>query len=163
MLRVNCRLRFESYFAGTGQYFVPLLIEIYTSLSETPLGDRFDGEHRAGCFFVSYARVDSAFALRLAADLKGAGVSVWLDQIDIKPGRQWDSEVERALGECREMILVLSPGSVASRNVMDELAYALEEEKTIIPLLWNNAAFHSACAESSMLILGPTMLQGSKR
>ena len=47
--------------------------------------------------FVSYAREDAAFALRLAADLKAHGAHVWIDQLDIRPGRQWDSEVEKAL------------------------------------------------------------------
>jgi hypothetical protein len=85
--------------------------------------------------FFSYAREDSAVALHLASDLKQAGASVWLDQLDIRPGRQWDREVEQALNTCREMIVVLSPASVASNNVMDEVAYALEQGKTVIPLL----------------------------
>lgn len=36
-------------------------------------------------------------ALRVTADLKQAGANVWLDQLDIPPGRQWDREVEQAL------------------------------------------------------------------
>jgi carbonic anhydrase len=50
--------------------------------------------------FLSYAREDSAFVLRLAANLKVQGANVWMDQLDIPPGRQWDREVERALNEC---------------------------------------------------------------
>ena len=85
--------------------------------------------------FLSYAREDSAFALRLAADLKAAGANVWLDQLDIRPGRQWDREVEQALAMCVEMLVILSPGGVDSSNVMDEVAFALEERKTVIPVI----------------------------
>ena len=36
--------------------------------------------------FVSYAREDSDFVLRLAGDLKAQGVPIWLDKWDIAPG-----------------------------------------------------------------------------
>ena len=36
--------------------------------------------------FVSYAREDSEFALRLAADIKANGANVWIDKLDIRPG-----------------------------------------------------------------------------
>ena len=85
--------------------------------------------------FLSYARVDSDFALRLAADLKAKGANVWMDQIDIRPGKQWDREVEGALGACSEMLVILSAKGVESSNVMDEVSYALEERKTVIPII----------------------------
>src|ERR1700722_13504734 len=64
--------------------------------------------------FISYSREDSEFALRLAEDLKAAGASVWLDQLDIEPGRPWDSAVEQALIDAPKMLLVLSPSSAKS-------------------------------------------------
>jgi hypothetical protein len=85
--------------------------------------------------FVSQARADSAFAQRLAADLKTNGAHVWLDQLGIRPGRQWDREVELALATTNEMLVILSPTAVDSTNVMDEVAYALEEHKVVIPVL----------------------------
>src|SRR5262245_23404950 len=85
--------------------------------------------------FFSYSRHDSEFVLKLAKDLREGGAQVWLDQLDIDPGQRWDSAVEQALSNCRTMLLVLSPSSVASTNVMDEVSYALEERKLIIPIL----------------------------
>jgi hypothetical protein len=85
--------------------------------------------------FISYAREDSEFALRLVADLKKEAANVWLDQLDIRPGQQWDSEVERAFSTCNEMLVILSPAAVDSTNVMDEVAFALEERKAVIPVL----------------------------
>ena len=89
----------------------------------------------ASTAFVSYSRKDSEFTVRLVEDLKAAGAEVWLDQLDIEPGQEWDVAIENALKQSRRMLLVLSPSSVMSRNVLNEINFALEEEKIIIPVL----------------------------
>ena len=86
--------------------------------------------------FFSYSRVDSEFVLRLAKDLRAAGANVWLDQLDIGGGQRWDNAVQEALRRCPSQIVVLSPDSVSSDNVMDEVSYALEEHKKVIPVLY---------------------------
>lgn len=88
--------------------------------------------------FFSYCRQDSDFALRLAEDLKAAGASVWLDQLNILPGQRWDRAVEEALTNCRRMVVILSPAAVSSTNVMDEVSFALEEQKTVIPVIYRD-------------------------
>jgi hypothetical protein len=85
--------------------------------------------------FFSYSREDEKFALQLAGDLKAAGANVWIDQLDIEFGQEWDSAVEDALARCPRMLLILSPASVKSKNVRDEVSRALRKEKTIIPVL----------------------------
>lgn len=85
--------------------------------------------------FFSYARADSQFALQLAKDLKAAGAPVWLDQLDIHAGQRWDKAVEEALANCPRLLVILSPSSVDSNNVMDEVSFALEERKVVIPVL----------------------------
>lgn len=86
--------------------------------------------------FFSYARDDSRFALQLAKDLKLSGIPVWLDQLDIPPGQRWDKAVEGALANCPRMLVILSPAAVDSTNVMDEVSFALEERKVVIPVLY---------------------------
>ena len=93
-------------------------------------------EPRAPATFVSYARADSAFVLKLGADLKSTGANVWIDQIDIKPGQEWDSAIEEAVEKSPWMLVILSPACVASKNVRDEIAFALKKEKRIIPVLY---------------------------
>jgi hypothetical protein len=88
--------------------------------------------------FVSYSRTDSDFVLRLCRDLRAAGASIWLDRLDIRPGQEWDQEIERGLAECGRMLVVLSPESVASQNVLDEIGYALSKKKAIIPILYRD-------------------------
>lgn len=86
-------------------------------------------------YFFSYARADTEFVLKLATELRTVGADVWVDQLDIMAGQRWDHAVEEALETCQGMIIVLSPHSVASINVMDEVSYALGKTKPIIPIL----------------------------
>lgn len=88
--------------------------------------------------FVSYSRADTDFVLRLCQDLRASGASIWLDKLDIHPGEEWDQAIERGLSECGLMLVVLSPKSVTSQNVLDEIGYALSREKTIIPVLYRD-------------------------
>ncbi len=90
--------------------------------------------------FISYSREDSEFTLRLAQDLKAAGALVWLDRLDIKPGHPWDSAIEEALMDAPQMLLILSPASAKSTNVRNEVRFALDEGKTIIPVLYKDCA-----------------------
>jgi hypothetical protein len=91
-------------------------------------------------YFLSYTRQDSAFVLKLATELREAGVNLWLDQLDIVGGQRWDRAVQTALETCQGMIAVLSPQALASNNVLDEVSYALDEEKVVIPILWRSCA-----------------------
>jgi hypothetical protein len=88
--------------------------------------------------FISYSREDSEFALRLAKSLKEAGANVWLDQLELVPGYSWDSAIETALKSATKLLLILSPSSARSDNVRDELFFALERGKIVIPILFKD-------------------------
>jgi hypothetical protein len=90
--------------------------------------------------FVSYSRSDSEFALRLASDLRSKGAAVWLDQLDIEAGARWDSAIEGALRGSARILVLLSPKAVASQNVLDEVSFALDEGKTVVPILVETCA-----------------------
>ena len=99
-------------------------------------GSPFAMAEESGKTFFSYARQDSEFVLRLVKDLRAAGADVWLDQLDIGLGQHWDTAIENALGACPRHVSVLSPAAVTSQNVLDEISFALEEQKQVIPLLY---------------------------
>ena len=86
--------------------------------------------------FLSYARADKVFALRLAQDLKAAGIEVWVDQFDVLPSQRWDRTLEAALRACAGLVVILSPRSVVSEIVMDEVGFAIDQSKDVIPLLY---------------------------
>lgn len=85
--------------------------------------------------FFSYSRADSPFALTLAKDLREAGADIWIDQLDIPAGSHWDAAVEKALNSSAYVLVILTTSSTQSTNVMDEVSFALESGKKIIPVL----------------------------
>ncbi|RPI94591.1 MAG: TIR domain-containing protein [Chloroflexi bacterium] len=85
--------------------------------------------------FISYSRVNKEFAIKLARELRSAGYPVWFDQFDIPTGSRWDDEVEKALRECSIFMIILTPASIASENVKDEIGYAIDHGKRILPVL----------------------------
>jgi hypothetical protein len=85
--------------------------------------------------FISYSRVNQQFALRLAGELKSAGFSVWMDQFDIPTGSRWDDEIEKALRESQIFLFIMTPASIASENAKDEVGYAIDHGKRILPVL----------------------------
>ena len=86
--------------------------------------------------FVSYSRVDLAWVHGLVGELAAVGIDVWLDVHRLKPGAAWDSEIERALQGTSVLMIVLSPDSVKSRNVLDEVNYALNKNLLVVPVLY---------------------------
>jgi len=88
--------------------------------------------------FLSYSRVNQDFAVQLAKELKSEGFDVWLDTLDIPLGARWDREVEKALRQSEIFMIILTPESVDSENVLDEIGYAIDTSKRILPILLEN-------------------------
>ena len=91
-----------------------------------------DKQRRA---FISYSRTNKDFAVKLTRGLRSAGYPVWFDQFDIPTGSRWDDEVEKALRECSIFMIILTPASISSENVKDEIGYAIDHGKRILPVL----------------------------
>jgi hypothetical protein len=89
--------------------------------------------------FFSYSRDDGeAIATRLADELRSAGINVWLDQHDIRPGKAWDIEIEKALETSTCVLFIATPQSTTSTNVLNEVYYALEENKEVLPIIFSD-------------------------
>src|SRR5689334_12991430 len=90
--------------------------------------------------FFSYSRVDASdFALKLAVDLQKEGFNVWIDQQDIRAGTEWDLEIEKALETCDCLLFIESDKSVTSTNVLDEVYYAMDQHKMVIPVIYKDS------------------------
>jgi hypothetical protein len=85
--------------------------------------------------FISYSRTNKEFATKLTKRLKSAGYPIWFDLSDIPTGSRWDDEVEKALRECSIFMIILTPASISSENVKDEIGYAIDHGKRILPIL----------------------------
>jgi formylglycine-generating enzyme required for sulfatase activity len=92
--------------------------------------------------FISYSRTEEAFARRLAEELSIHGADVWIDVEDIPAGMKWSSAIQQGLDNAELMIVIISPDSMASRNVEDEWQYYLDHAKPIIPILFQPAKIH---------------------
>jgi hypothetical protein len=89
--------------------------------------------------FISYSRDDQDFAMRLRSELRNANIKGWRDIDDIPPGAPWDDQIASAIRSCSVVLFIVTPASVKSQNVADELSYAREQTKPILPLIFSEA------------------------
>lgn len=85
--------------------------------------------------FLSYARQDMDIARRLLADLDAAGIDTWVDFQDIAPSAEWYREIQRGIDSTDAFVLLLSRNALSSVINNDEIRYARERGKRMIPLL----------------------------
>ena len=85
--------------------------------------------------FISYSHSDTDFAGKLTKRLEQAGYEVWFDHTDIQTGTRWDDEVVKGLNSSEIFLVLLSNKSTPSQNVKDEIGYALDHDKQILPIL----------------------------
>lgn len=88
--------------------------------------------------FLSYGRdhfVGEVRALKVA--LEARGHQVWFDEEQLGIGLDWEDRIERGLDWCDRVVLTMTPHSVRRPDgyCLNELAKALERQKTIIPVL----------------------------
>src|SRR4051812_27908810 len=72
--------------------------------------------------FISYAREDKDWALRLHADLTNRGLDVFLDQRGLLAGREWNEQLTEGIRKSRHAIILWSAHARASDWVLDEIA-----------------------------------------
>ena len=84
--------------------------------------------------FISYSSKDREQALQLIELLASAGLSVWIDQSGIDVATSWSKEIVLAIDECKAFLVLLSPNSITSKNVIKEVSLAAEQNKKILPL-----------------------------
>jgi len=79
--------------------------------------------------FISYVREDRHEVDRMCAALRSAGVHVWLDREQIKPGQRWRRAIRKAIRTGAYFVACFSTRSLArSRTYMnEELALAIDE------------------------------------
>lgn len=84
--------------------------------------------------FISYSSKDRAQADQLIELLASAGLSVWVDRSGIEAATSWSKEIVQAINECKAFVVLLSPNSLLSNNVIKEVSLASEKRKKILPL-----------------------------
>ena len=103
-----------------------------------------DAQQAAGTrIFLSYSRKDEAFTRRLAAALEERGYASDFDQTDRDPANiafgisaeePWWPRLKEMIAAADVMVFIVSPDSAASRICDEEIAYAHNLGKRIIPI-----------------------------
>lgn len=93
-----------------------------------------------GFVFLSYARANAAEAQWLHDFLLQKGVRVWRDSNEIARG-SWRAEIDRAISGADIIFLAVTPVSMASVEVMKEIATAADQRKTIVPVIFEATTF----------------------
>jgi len=88
--------------------------------------------------FLSYSNDDREVARKLASHLAKAGLETWDPAEALFPGDNWALRIGKALQESDAMVVLISPKSMKSEWVQQELQYALGEPRykgRLIPVL----------------------------
>ncbi|MBZ0279833.1 MAG: tetratricopeptide repeat protein [Anaerolineae bacterium] len=84
--------------------------------------------------FISYSRVDKEFVGNLREMLLEKEQNVWIDWENIPPSQSWWDEIKKGIARANNVVVVLSPNSMASPICQMEIEYARELKKRIIPV-----------------------------
>ncbi|MGC9356358.1 MAG: TIR domain-containing protein [Anaerolineae bacterium] len=87
--------------------------------------------------FISYSHreADTAFARQLRDRLHSMGYQVWIDERSIPIGDTFDDRIDEGLRNSDAVIGIITPSSVASKNVRNEWVFAQENEIRLLLLL----------------------------
>ena len=83
--------------------------------------------------FVSYSSHDKAIADTVVAAHEQAGIRCWYAPRDIAPGADWAESITKAIHQCSIMVLIFSKEANRSQRVIDEVNYAISQEKPLLP------------------------------
>lgn len=89
--------------------------------------------------FVTYAREDWDFVVRLRAALATQGVEVRGDWL-LPAGEHYRAQLEQLIIGSDALIFVMSPDSVASQACIEELRFANEQKKRLLPIVYRKVA-----------------------
>ncbi len=82
--------------------------------------------------FISHSNQDKTVASAMCTRLEQAGIRCWIAPRDVRPGRNWGSEIIRGLDNAKVMIVVLSASANRSRPVIKEVERAFGKDILII-------------------------------
>ena len=84
--------------------------------------------------FVSYSRDDERLVFDLAAKLRAAGVSLWIDQGGLDAASLWSEQIVNALESAKVLLLMVTESAVHSHNVTKEVSLVSERKGHILPV-----------------------------
>lgn len=90
----------------------------------------------AATVFISYSRTDSAFLNRIKPALENRRIRTFVDEEDIEKGEPFTSRIKELILSADLTLFVVSPESVVSDFCLEEISFAAENGKRVVPLIW---------------------------
>jgi hypothetical protein len=85
--------------------------------------------------FIAHSHEDDAWTRQLTQALRARGLSVWLDDDEVKPGEEWGRKVREGLRKSSQIVFLVGAGIGKSPRLAAELGMALAERKRIISVV----------------------------
>lgn len=101
--------------------------------------------------FISYSRKDKTFVQSLHEALSAHNREAWVDWEGIPPTAEWLQEIHRAIEASDTFIFIISPASVASDICKQEIAYAVEQHKRLVPIVQRDVEANAVPEELAAL------------
>ena len=84
--------------------------------------------------FISYSTKNKKYIKRLAAKLQMEGFDIWIDNEQLRAGKDWWTSIVAGIKDCDAFLVVMTPESDASDWVKNEIVTAFKFEKPKFPL-----------------------------
>ncbi len=101
--------------------------------------------------FISYSRKDIEFTRKLDKALRENDRDIWVDWEDIPAVADWFAEIQKGVVNSNNIICVISPDSVSSKEVGRELELAAMNNKRLIPVVCRNVEPYNVPHELAIL------------
>ena len=89
--------------------------------------------------FISYSRKDLQRAKRIKGEIEETtSIRCWMDMEGIESGSQFEDIIVKAIDNSSVVVFLLSDNSMKSRCVKDEIRYAIETGKKVVPVNIDN-------------------------
>jgi hypothetical protein len=115
-----------------------MLADPVSKITDVDIPKREEMQHQV---FISYSRRDEEAVKSIKAILEEFGIPYWIDKEGIFSGENYKEVIVDAIEVAKVVIFVSSVNSNASINVIRELGYAVQQRKTIIPVLLDDAQY----------------------
>jgi WD40 repeat protein/predicted transcriptional regulator len=121
--------------------------------------DILDNSSQKANVFISYSRRNKVFVEQLYATLESSQRQVWVDWENIPLASDWWQEIELGIELADTFIFVLSPDSVQSKVCRQEIDHAVQQNKRLVPLVYEDVApsqVHPELARLNWIFLRPS-------
>ncbi len=85
--------------------------------------------------FICHSSFDKELALKIVEQFENKGRTCWISYNDIKKGRSYPAEINKAIKNCSVLLVIFTKNSNCSEDVITEVTLAADKKKTIIPLI----------------------------